>query len=870
MAPTTNETVVNEKALNSTNPNGAASNLLNIESLLLRDEDAFTTSLNSDDYLESLAPIIKDALKVNGLSSLIHRLNEIVKEKDEELNELSLSSAEDISSCMNSIDTIYDESGTLNKSLTQISQFLHKCTYELINKKKTLTKNKEVNTKINETSMALGLCIQVLEITSKIHELIKQKRYFSALKLIDELTNVHLLKVENFNFAAKIYESIPHLTRMIRDESFENLTKWLAINVERKLSTVGEKLFDNLYELQTRWEQTRKGPLRAFFGHQRLNSPIEISMRDPSLNYKIFSDPTLQLDASTLFDAILVYQTLGEDESLSKMYNREWLKKYNRVIYPITFSVNSLSESSLHDTTTHFNDILSLQQYLKRICAFFAMDKQLNLLTKFQVRSNTSSNDLWDSYAAKLKPELLNYLKCHKLNLDDVTTFKDLVGNFLQIMTNNGYKTHELYKILIIILKDYFAPELMIQFRSEFIDSIQSDHYMPLVIHDKRDYDNIMKVCWYKPDASFAPQNVHSMPISFPFSEDYVHYCLGIRSLLEDVIQFIGVHYSYDKNEVNRIIVDIFEKILGEEKGVGIINDIKEFVSKNSNNKEIVAQTYTNLEFYLYSIYELGKIINRRLKSTNGMGVHSTDAQGAFTLQSIKNLTAVRKFSEETIFHMVDNKVKELLDMLEYHDWLPTVRNTEANYSVKDFALFLENLFTSIFSNLPLTFRTLGLFRSYDFIAEHLINTLKNAEVYNRIAIDNFDLDVTYLEDSMRKLSLEGKENGQKEEGAVSLQSTFIELRQCIDLLKLDNYEEFTKNPALRMRKFDRIKLEDGIRLISKVYSPEAEADANIHLDDSVPSSNSSDLQNPSLLTSSASIKFAKFSSKFKKPSNIN
>ena len=59
------------------------------------------------------------------------------------------------------------------------------------------------------------------------------------------------------------------------------------------------------------------------------------------------------------------------------------------------------------------------------------------------------------------------------------------------------------------------------------------------------------------------------------------------------------------------------------------------------------------------------------------------------------------------------------MDMVEYDEYLPVKKNDEANFAIKDFALFLENLFTSIFNNLPLQLRTLGLFRTYDFVSEY-------------------------------------------------------------------------------------------------------------------------------------------------------
>lgn len=825
-------------------------NAVHLEGLLIRNNDIFQSTLSSEDYLDSLAPVIKDSLKVNGLSELIQKLNTVVKDKEEELTSVSLNSTQDIDSCIDSIDRIHAESYEMNSKLQRLNQALNKSVYELVNKKKNLIKSKEVNNKIEESSMVLSLCIQVLEITNKTHELIGQKKYFSALKLIDELTSIHLPKVESFSFAIKIYDSIPHLTNMIKEDAFENLSKWLSVNLERKILGIGEAVFENIHSLQNNWKKM-KSSNKTFMSH-KLNSPIESSLRDPSLYYNIFQDEVLQINLSTLYDAILVYQTLNESELLVKMYNREWLKKYNRIIYPIT--------SAASQSVAEFATLKSLDEYLKRISGFFVMDKQINLSTRFQLRSNTNSDDLWNSYVTKLKPTLLHFLKGHELEFEDLNYFKDLIGNFLQIMENNNYRINEVYEILMILFKEYFIPKLIADFRMDFLDSIQSDHYMPLIVTDKMDYDNIMKVCWYHEDASFAPKNVNSVPVSFPFSEDYVHYCLGIRSLLEDILQFINEHYGYDINELNDIIInDIFEKVLGDEKGFGISNDLKNFIEKNSNNKEIISQSYTNLEYYVFSLYEVGKLINRRLRLNTGIGVNSSD--GVFTLRALEHFSNLRKFSEAAIFKMVDNKIRELLETVEYDDWLPTVKNTEANFSIKDFSMFLENLFTSIFSNLPGSLKTLGLFRAYDFVAEHFLEVLKSAGYYNRIAIENFDLDIQYLESSMKHLY--ASHSDVQSDRNVALETTFTELRQCINLLLLENYEVF-KNASYRMRNFDRIKFEDGMELISKMQD-ESEEENRITPTNSNSTLNTSQLQ--SVLSASAATKFAKFSSRFKKNS---
>ena len=117
--------------------NGPVVDSLQLRTYYLEMKIFFQTTLNSEDYLESLAPIMKDAIKSNGLSELLVKLNEIVKSKDEELNQASMESMDEINTCINTIDNIHKEANELNKQFIQVSSSLNKSAYELMSKKRT-------------------------------------------------------------------------------------------------------------------------------------------------------------------------------------------------------------------------------------------------------------------------------------------------------------------------------------------------------------------------------------------------------------------------------------------------------------------------------------------------------------------------------------------------------------------------------------------------------------------------------------------------------------------------------------------------------------------------------------------------------------
>lgn len=95
-------------------------------------------------------------------------------------------------------------------------------------------------------------------------------------------------------------------------------------------------------------------------------------------------------------------------------------------------------------------------------------------------------------------------------------------------------------------------------------------------------------------------------------------------------------------------------------------------------------------------------------------------------------------------------------------------------------------------------------------------------------------MDITYIESIINELNGQNQNQSVDEDEeksieehsiptSVSLQSTFIELRQLINLLKSGTLDEF-KEQSIRMRKYDRIKPEDAISAIHKLErEPEIE-----------------------------------------------
>lgn len=91
---------------------------------------------------------------------------------------------------------------TLDKKLQVSAEGISKSGTELLQARK-------VQSNIAIVITQLKLCLPVLTTYSKLKKQISEKRYYPALKTLEELEHSHLPHVANYRFCLQLRESIP-------------------------------------------------------------------------------------------------------------------------------------------------------------------------------------------------------------------------------------------------------------------------------------------------------------------------------------------------------------------------------------------------------------------------------------------------------------------------------------------------------------------------------------------------------------------------------------------------------------------------------------------------------------------------------------
>lgn len=79
-----------------------------------------------------------------------------------------------------------------------------------------LLQARKVQSNIAIVITQLKLCLPVLTTYSKLKKQIAEKRYYPALKTLEELEHSHLPHVTNYRFCLQLRESIPKYSKLIK------------------------------------------------------------------------------------------------------------------------------------------------------------------------------------------------------------------------------------------------------------------------------------------------------------------------------------------------------------------------------------------------------------------------------------------------------------------------------------------------------------------------------------------------------------------------------------------------------------------------------------------------------------------------------
>ncbi|KAH9492771.1 Exocyst complex component 6B [Bulinus truncatus] len=262
----------------------------------------------------------------------------------------------------------------------------------LLSKGDELVKYRKIQKNVTLAIESLSLCLPVLEMYGKLQEQMKCKRYYPALKTLEQLEHTYLPRVLNHWFSQTMAEAIPRLRERIKDASMVELKDFLE-SIRKHSAKIGEAAEQNNMDpsIAKKRVKSRKAPPppNPFTGEVEYVAPTP-----PAES----SDKEEELSAQDLIDFSPVYRCLHIYSLLAKQLECFQQKNFN---ISIVSETDNMDEDVEQEKSCKIaNLMLEVKKLIVLFCHTlkgygFSVGRLLELLLEMRDRYSVILSDQW-------------------------------------------------------------------------------------------------------------------------------------------------------------------------------------------------------------------------------------------------------------------------------------------------------------------------------------------------------------------------------------------------------------------------------------------------------------------------------------------
>uniref|UniRef100_A0A8H7N407 Exocyst complex component SEC15 n=1 Tax=Bionectria ochroleuca TaxID=29856 RepID=A0A8H7N407_BIOOC len=718
-------------------------------------------SSTDTEFLDQLIPVLKDAAHSNRTPALVNRLGRYSEEREADIERIGLTKHQEFLDSVSRLENVREGTVAVTEEILKLNQSIQSSTEKLAEQKRALVNTKAVRQNIADASSALTESLKILHAVNHAHDLVRKKRYYSALKSLEDLQNEHLVPILQNRYATQhrladvIQKSIPASQKAISEAVMTDLNTWLY-RIRETSQFLGEVAFYHTEMRRTRQRKRVEGD--AFLSRFKLNSAIEL-VCDEAEEFDVLDNEELQVDFTPLFEALHIHDTLGQTDKFRSEYAAT-RRQQKDLLIPTSVDLTAEDESSLSS--------------LLEGIAGFAIIEKATMRRVPQLRSAADVEELWESLCTAAI-NLTNRALGDVTNAEVLLKIKGFISLFIQTMGGWGYSVSTLDAFLLKLF-DKYADLLKKRFSDDFQEIVSMDDYMPMAINSMEEYEKVV-----------------NLPMRAAIFAD-------VPSLLYRYQEFLNQFYFYSDDHFQHpdVIDETLRKSLDELLTEKVCRSLVDRLSSQYLGQ--IVQILINLEHFETACQELEQLLIRARSSTS--------AGGPLKLNATDEFRNNKKTAEKRIFELVNSKIDDLVETAEY-DWTPSSATTEPSSYIQTLTRYLSNIMNSTLLGLPREIKELIYFDALSHAASEILALPLSNEVkhINPYGVSALAQDVQYLTEFVDSL-----ENGQM------LRENLDELQQTVNLMQSDNHDEFF-DVSSRNKKYGRVDAMNGPILLEKLVT---------------------------------------------------
>eukprot|EP00842_Homolaphlyctis_polyrhiza_P005162 jgi/Hompol1/5647/HPOL_002014-RA len=737
--------------------------------------------MDSADSFDQIPYIIKQIFQTGREDAFGEQLSIYCSRKEHEIEKMCNLHYQEFVQSVDQLLKVRAGTATLRDKIRSMNDDLQSSGQKMIEKKAELIENRRILLNVETALETMQSCLFVLDIANRVGVQVSNRKYYSALRMLDELQNTHLSLISQFSFSKQIYDWIPYMQNAIREAVVEEMNNWF-VTVRDATDLVGRLAMELTVMRQDRAMEilnSSRNNITKSGRNLNVGTSIEMAINE-EYNMDAVDNDDVHLNFTPLFQGIHIHDVLGKRTQFKAEYE-ENRRLQSDIIIGTVFSLKD-------------GDLSGFERYIQQVAGFFVIEATVISAT-IDFRSRASVETLWETAVNKMNSHIYECLRdC--LNADLYLNIKMCVVAFIQTMEIYGFSVTTLTDLMISLV-DRFAELKKLQCSEMLMQIIdEEDDYMPMVVNNIDEYTEVISAFKLPPDMFRATSgkmsrasDMNSFPKILPFSKGFPKICQKIREFIQSYYRFAD-GFSQQSNEMDDLLKKSLENLLVQNLNAALLRKIA------SSGLSVVVQVMINSQWFEKACAQFEELLQEQRNSYKGVRV---------VLQATQTFEETRTVSERRLFEIVNNKIDGFLEVADY-DWEATVASNTPSAYLTDLVEYLAMVVSSTLSSLPNATKAYIYFEAFDHLTTSLKNLLLRPQT-KRITVailHTLDVDVQYLQSFVRQLN------------DTNAGDAFTELQQLINYGKSENYEDILVQ-ATRIKKYSRVDMNDVVTLLEKL-----------------------------------------------------
>ncbi|TPX32691.1 holo-[acyl-carrier-protein] synthase [Synchytrium microbalum] len=750
---------------------------------------ASATNVAQIDNFDTISYIIKQIFQSGKQEAFTDQLNLFMHRKEGEIERMCNFHYQEFVQSVDQLLKVRAGAVELKNKILELNQELQVAGGKMIEKKREVIDYRRRMLNVETTIESFQKSMFVLEIANKINLHIDNRKFYAALRLLDELQSTHLRTSRQHEFAKHMLECIPNLRENIKEEISKDMKDWL-INVRESTRKIGKLCLELTAVSQVR-NRMRKSPSETLPAAKDIRDKVVsaemLAVDDGETN--ILDNKHVKLDFKPLHSCLHIYDALGKRNDFKRNYEDSRRLQANLTI-STPFSLKN-------------DDLAGFETYLQDVIGFFVIEA-IVMNTTENFRSRGSVEALWETAMEKIKTVIRDSLQdCENPEL--FLTIKIRLTIFIQALENYGYSVSKLTD-LIISLFDRYSEMMKTKCSESVSELIDSDEYSPLTINNYDEYEQVNKAFTLREDIQKQNQR---FPRIVPFSRGFPQCCERIQAFITGFYRF-AEGFSTQYGEMDDLLKKSLESLLIQHVNGALLRQL------SSNNLSAAVQIRVNLDYWEMACPQFEILLQERRSAHRG---------GRVVLQAQQAFRNSKKAAETRITELINIKIDQLLELADY-EWQVSVTPAHApaqpSSYLSDVADITTTVIASTVTNLPPDVQALVYLETFTHLAEALMASPFDYTTYAKKSSDlqlmlnpgvkklnvnfisGFAVDVNFLKRFVLGL------------GMPNLADAFEELIQTLSFLRVDNYEPYLVS-GVREQVYPRMRTSNAVVLLEKI-----------------------------------------------------